>query len=510
MTGSSVLQNWIRTELYDLVPSAVAVIDADYRIVEANKTFEERFGEWEGRRCYEVYKGQKRKCTRCTASRTFKDGKVRSHHEVGMDSRGKEAHYVVHAAPVKQKDGTIPYVVEMSTDVTRQSVLKEELHLEHHFNRAFIEISWDAIVALDNKGKVRLWNPAATEMFGYTLDEVKGRKPPKGVIPEEFADAEARGQVHCVEPETSVVRKDGMTLPVRFCGVLPKHKGRPLGSAAFFQDLREVKHLEREKLEAERLAAVGQTVAGLAHGVKNILTGLEGGLYMMRSGIQKGKNDRVEDGFSMLERNIDRVSHFVRTLLDFSRGREVEVERLDPTVIVHETVALFSEAAAARGVKVRVERRGNVDPAPFDAEGIHTCLSNLVTNAVDACCMSERKKSEVVIRIFEEPDDYPFRNPPEVPPTRIVIEVADNGIGMDYEVKQKVFTNFFTTKGEGGTGLGLLVTRKIVQEHGGSIVVESEQGEGTVFRMVFPRRRLPAAVESNNGGPSRPKERRNG
>ena len=507
MTASSVLQDWIRTELYDLVPSAVAVIDRDYRIVEANSTFEELFGEWEGRRCYEVYKGQKRKCSRCTAAKTFKDGKVRTHHEVGMDRKGKEAHYVVHAAPVQKSDGTIPYVVEMSTDVTRQSALKEELHLEHHFNRAFIDISWDAIVALDNRGKVRLWNPAATELFGYELEDVKGRNPPPGVLPDEFADAEESGLVHCVVPETTVTRKDGKSLPVRFCGVLPRHKGRPLGSAAFFQDLREVKHLEGEKLEAERLAAVGQTVAGLAHGVKNILTGIEGGLYLMRSGLQKGKNDRVQDGFSMLERNIDRVSHFVRTLLDFSRGREVEVERLDPTVIAHETVALFSEAAAARGVKVAVERKGNVEPAPFDAEGIHTCLANLVTNAIDACCMSERKKSEVVVRIFEEPDDYPFRNPPEMPPTRIVMEVADNGIGLDYEVKQKVFTNFFTTKGEGGTGLGLLVTRKIVQEHGGSIVVESEKGKGTVFRMVFPRRRLPAVMGSREDGPSGPEEK---
>ena len=506
MTASSVLQNWIRTELYDLVPSAVAVIDGDYRIVEANSTFEEMFGEWEGRRCYEVYKSRKRKCARCTAARTFKDGKVRTVHEVGMDRKGKEADYVVHVAPVQQTDGPIQYVAVMSTDVTRQRVLKDELHVEHHFNRAFIDISWDAVVALNNKGRVRLWNPAATEMFGYDFEEVKGRKLPPGVMPDEFAETEERGLVHCVVPETNVTRKDGKSLPVRFCGVLPKHKGKPLGSAGFFQDLREVKHLEGEKLEAERLAAVGQTVAGLAHGVKNILTGLEGGLYLMRSGLQMGKNDRVQDGFSMLDRNIDRVSHFVRTLLDFSRGSEPEVQRLDPTVIVHETVALYTEAAAARGVKVSVDRKGNLEPAPFDAEGLHTCLANLVTNAVDACCMSEKKKNDVVVRIFEEPDDYPFRTPPDVPPTRIVIEVADNGIGLDYEVKQKVFTNFFTTKGEGGTGLGLLVTRKIVQEHGGSIVVESEKGKGTVFRMVFPRRRLPAVLESKEGGPSGPEE----
>jgi signal transduction histidine kinase len=103
----------------------------------------------------------------------------------------------------------------------------------------------------------------------------------------------------------------------------------------------------------------------------------------------------------------------------------------------------------------------------------------------------------VVIRVYEEPDEYPFRTPPEIPPTSIVIEVSDNGIGMDYEVKQKVFTNFFTTKGEGeGTGLGLLETRKVVQEHGGTISMESERGKGTVFKMTFPRRKLPAMLHN--------------
>lgn len=220
-------------------------------------------------------------------------------------------------------------------------------------------------------------------------------------------------------------------------------------------------------------------------------------MYLMRSGLAKGKSDRIEDGFSMLERNIERISHFVRTLLDFSRGREPVAERLDPTVIAHEVVALFNEAAAAEGIKLRVVRKGNVEPAPFDAEGIHTCLANLVTNAIDACCLSERPKNEVVIRIFEEPDEYPFRTPPEIPPTSIVIQVTDNGAGMDYEVKQKVFTNFFTTKGEGeGTGLGLLETRKVVQEHGGKISMESERGKGTTFKMTFPRRKLPTMMST--------------
>jgi PAS domain S-box-containing protein len=499
MANQSVLDSFLRERLFDLVPSSIAVINRDFEVVDANKTFEELFGEWHGRHCFEVYKGLKRRCARCRAARAFHNGKVRDYAEVGVDRHGRTAHYVVHVVPVIQKDGSIPYLVEMSTDVTRQRQLGDELSRAHVLNRALIEASGDAVLALDIKGRVTLWNPAAMKLFGWTATEVIGRQPPAGLLPPDHLVSLRRGDLICTVPDMEAPRKDGTTVPVGFCGV-PLLAGEALlGSAAFFHDLREVKQLEQDKLNAERFAAVGQTVAGLAHGVKNILTGLEGGLYFMRSGLERGNDERVREGFEMLTRNIGRVSSFVRTLLDFSRGRALEARLVDPVALAEEAVALFRDAAAREGVTVRVEVEGTVSPAPFDAEGMHTGLSNLVTNAIDACRTSERAEREVMVRLREEADSYPYRVPPEITPTSIVFEVRDNGVGMDYEVKQKVFTNFFTTKGEGGTGLGLLLTRKIVQEHGGTISVESKKDSGTVFRLVFPRRRLPRVAADNQG-----------
>jgi signal transduction histidine kinase len=140
-------------------------------------------------------------------------------------------------------------------------------------------------------------------------------------------------------------------------------------------------------------------------------------------------------------------------------------------------VDLFVEAARADGIEVRAEL-GPVQPAPLDPEAIHDCLTNLVSNALDACQLSEREESHVVVRCRDEGDE-------------LVFEVADDGCGMDREVQKLAFTNFFTTKGSGGTGIGLLLTRKITQEHGGRIAFESTAGEGTTFRLSFPRDRLP-------------------
>jgi signal transduction histidine kinase len=138
---------------------------------------------------------------------------------------------------------------------------------------------------------------------------------------------------------------------------------------------------------------------------------------------------------------------------------------------------LYRDAASRQGIELVFEAGREIGPAPLDPEGMETCLTNLVSNGIDAAVMREDPGGRVVLRTREAEGDLMF-------------EVADNGCGMDWEVKGKVFTTFFTTKGGKGTGLGLLTTRKIVQEHGGRIEVESSPGQGSLFRIRLPRKRL--------------------
>jgi PAS domain S-box-containing protein len=357
------IRKWVEERLFESVPVHIAVIDRDYKIVLANRTFEELFGKWQGRHCWEVYKGRERRCTNCPTELAFADGQVHVRNEVGRDRFGEEAHYLVQVAPIRsRRDGGIPYCIEMSTDVT---------------------------------------------------------------------------QMH---------------------------------------------RLEQEKIEAERLAAVGQTVAGLAHGIKNIITGLEGGMYVMRSGMKKGRQDRIDSGWLMLERNVERISVMAKNLLGFSKGHTPEVCLVDPNDIIREIVELYSDAAAQVGVDLVAGYNEGAPLAHLDPHEIHGCMANLVSNAIDACQMSDKEHGRVEIRTFEQDG-------------ALVLEVVDDGIGMDREVKRKIFTTFFTTKGSSGTGLGLLLIRKVVQEHGGSVSVESEVGKWSRFRIVLPRDRLPEPTD---------------
>jgi signal transduction histidine kinase len=227
---------------------------------------------------------------------------------------------------------------------------------------------------------------------------------------------------------------------------------------------------------------VGQTVSGLAHTIKNILMGLEGGMYMVHSGLNKDDKERTKEGWGILEKNFDKITTLVKDFLSFAKGRRPNVQMIDPNQLIKDIIDLYSDSANQAGIKLIPRLDSNLVPASLDPDGIHTCLTNLVSNALDACVMSEKKNPQIVLSTRQENDT-------------LIFEVSDNGMGMDYNIKQKLFTTFFTTKGGGGTGLGLLTTRKIVQEHGGAIDFESEEGKGSVFRLCFPRKRLPAPMD---------------
>jgi signal transduction histidine kinase len=155
----------------------------------------------------------------------------------------------------------------------------------------------------------------------------------------------------------------------------------------------------------------------------------------------------------------------------------------DPAEIAREVIEMFTPKADELGIQLSFDLAAPIAPAPIDYESMHECLTNLVGNAIDACRTGCNGGPRVMLQVYEKRKT-------------IYYEVTDNGCGMDAEVKKKVFTTFFTTKGLGGTGIGLLMTRKIIQEHGGFIKMETQVEKGTTFRICLPRKRLPKAADA--------------
>ena len=464
--------------LFDRVPCYVQILDRELKVVRANEKQRETFGESEGRYCYEVYKQRATRCHPCPALLAFQDGKVHTSEQVGVTKGGRQTLYVVTAAPLSRGDDEVAHVIEISMDVTAVRTLESQLRAAHALEESLINNSTDGLVAFDAKGRVMVFNPAAEELLKCPAGEAVSGGILHDMFPKKFQEVLAGQRESYHLDEAIVVARDGEEIPVRFSGVALMSDEGPLGSAAFFQDLRPIKLLESEKLEAERLAAVGETVAGLAHSIKNVLQALEGGMYAVRSGLAKKKEERVLKGWQIIEKNFDKVTGLVKDFLSFSKGRLPKTQMVDLNQLVKEVVTLYKDVAHESNVELVADLDNRIQPAALDPSGMHTSLTNLLSNAIDACQLSEKGHGRATIRTREENGV-------------LILEVIDDGCGMDYDVKRRVFTTFFTTKGGGGTGLGLLTTRKIVQEHGGKISLQSEPGQGSTFRIELPRSRLP-------------------
>lgn len=243
---------------------------------------------------------------------------------------------------------------------------------------------------------------------------------------------------------------------------------------------RLVEEKSQRLLEAERLAAVGQTVAGLAHAVKNITGGLTGGMFVLEKGIELRNEKYLKEGWEMVKGNVGRIKAVALDLLNYAKEREPGWELCDPNRPAREVYDLMLPRARELGVILELDLDGALPETWLDPDALHRCLLNLVTNGIDACVGMDCSVAEGRVRIKTAGEEG----------WAVVYQVIDNGCGMDEETRTKVFQRFFSTKGSRGTGLGLMITKKIVDEHGGLIELQSEKEKGTQFTIRLPVREL--------------------
>jgi PAS domain S-box-containing protein len=362
------------------------------------------------------------------------------------------------------------------------AMLEKENARKANFQAKLLKSSHNAIIAADSNWKVVLFNPEAERIFGYKAGEVVGKKNSRELFPLEVAEAivgflaPEPDKINVSWHETTINSRDNQKIPVRFSGTLLYENDEVVGSVAFFHDLTEVKRLEKELVASERLGAIGQTVAGMAHCIKNILHGFKGGSYLVNIGIDRDNTDKLKTGWQAIQRNINRTSDLVLDLLSYSKEREPEYENCFPNEIAADVCDLVKESADEHGIAIVKNFAPSVGEVALDPRIAYRSLLNFVSNAMDACIFDDNiaKQHQVTVRTAIEDDRF------------VLFEVTDNGTGMDDEVKTRLFSTFFSTKGAKGTGLGLLVTSKLIEEHNGIIDVASTLGEGTTFTFRLP------------------------
>ena len=246
--------------------------------------------------------------------------------------------------------------------------------------------------------------------------------------------------------------------------------------------------LVEQRLRSERLAGVGQTVASLSHSIRNILQGMRGGADVVELGLKKKNLGVVNNGWVIVSRNLERIYGLTMNMLAFSKQRRPEIELTNLAPLLDEVVALVSKQYENRGAALINDVPADLPPVPIDGGAIHQAVLNLLTNALDAV---EAQQGVVTLRVeLEEATD------------RVRLSVTDNGVGISPGSRRRLFEPFHSTKGLRGTGLGLVVTKKVVDEHGGTIHVDSQPGAGATFTIELPLIEGHAPHNADTQGPA--------
>ena len=233
-------------------------------------------------------------------------------------------------------------------------------------------------------------------------------------------------------------------------------------------------NITRMKTDRKELITLGQSIALLSHGIKNILEGLEGGAYVVDEGFKDGDMQLAQKGWRIVNKNIFDITDVVQNILYSSKNRPLKYEAVRPGDLLIDSVKLFAEKAAAMDIQLEQRINSAVPEVRLDAAGIRRMLHNLLWNALEACRSDKEKNEHIVIAKTDYYGQHQF-----------MFEISDNGIGMDEATRRNMLEEFFSTKGSAGTGLGLAVVDKVVNKHGGKIEVESEPGKGSTFRIIF-------------------------
>jgi PAS domain S-box-containing protein len=468
---------------FEMMPAYLTILDRDLKIVEANRRFRRDFGDSEGRYCYQVNRHRSERCETCPAERTFRDGQRHGIEEHFTNLSGQAVSLLVYTTPIRNEAGEITHVMKMATDITEIKVLQNQLRDSRERYRQLFEEVPCYISIQDPNLQIVEANRRFREDFGDSLGKkchqvYMHRTDPcvPCAVKQTFEDG------HSHQSEEVVTSREGehvnvlvSTAPVR------NTEGQIKSVIEMSTNITQIRQLQSQ------LASLGLVISSISHGIKGLLTSLDGGVYLVNTGLSKNDRKRFEQGWKMVERNITRIRRMVLDLLYYAKDRVPEWEPISALAVAEEVCEVMRGKAGELNIEFRCEFDREAGEFDVDAKAVRALLINLAENAMDACRVDSKKPNhQVRIGMKGYPD-------------RIEFEVADNGIGMDQETRERAFGLFFSSKRGNGTGLGLFISNKIAQAHGGQIELESEPNRGTRLRVKLPRKRpVPAGDAAKN------------
>jgi FixJ family two-component response regulator/nitrogen-specific signal transduction histidine kinase len=457
---------------FNEMPCFVSIHNRDLKVVAVNQLYRDRLGDKTGANSWEVYTAENGNHAKCPSAETFKNQKGQQAKAVIKYANGNQTPVIVHTAPIRNQTGEIELVVEIAADVAEVKRLKEELiQTQQRYQQLFDEVPC-YISVQDNQFRLTAANRRFKEDFDvalgsscYEIYKHRDTPCPNCPVVKTFEDEKSH------QAEMVVTSKSGESYNVLiWTAPLRNAAGQVTHVMEMSTNITQVRQLQ------DHLSSLGLKISSISHGIKSLLTGLDGGVYLVDTGFAKKDQARVEEGWDAVKITVSRIRKMVQNILFFAKERELKWERISAFDFAGDVAAGLEPKIKVQGVEFECKFDPTMGDIEIDAGVVRIALINILENALDACLEDEVKKAHKIIFGAGRDQDHIF------------FEITDNGIGMDRETRENLFTLFFSSKGNKGTGLGLFITKKIIEQHGGKISVVSSPGVESRFRIVLPKR----------------------
>ena len=481
--GSETQKEYYRKVL-DSLGRRLFVVSPDLRILAGNRPATKLGGpEVIGKKCHEYFYGEKAPCSSCPVPEvlTSRHRVVRRMTDAGGGQRKSEC---LQATPIFDGE-EIEAVTVLDIDLVHLHSLESELTRSNAFLRNLIMSSVDGIIASDMKGRILIFNEAASKISGYTIDEaltslnIRDFYPGDGAreVMRKLRSDDYGGKGKLQSCEVDYQRKDGAVFQIRLSAAIVYDGDREVASVGFFYDVREKMEMERklektriQLLQAEKMASLGKLAAGVAHQLNNPLGGIT--LYAQLMQEEYALEEAAKEDLNRIIEDAERCRNTVRELLEFARQTRQEIRLNDLNHAISRTLFLLENQVLFHNIEIIKSLEPNLPKVPSDIQQLNHVFMNIILNAAEAM------EGTGQLRVETLPADNGCS---------VLIRISDTGPGIPEDVLTHIFDPFFTTKEEGkGTGLGLSLVYGIIENHNGRIWAESKVGEGTTFTIELP------------------------
>lgn len=467
-------KDWEST--FDSVKDIIALYDKDQRLIRCNKALFEGLNvkpeKIIGKKCFEIFNQIKKEdLSKCAVMEMAEIMKPVTN-EIEVLCLG--GIYSISSFPRFDNNGEFVGTIQIMKDITERKQIEKQF-------RSVFDNSADGIIAIDKQGIIRLFNPAAERLFGYTVAEVTGQNI-KMLMPEPYQSehdgylkryiSTGKGHIIGIGPrEVEGLCRDGATFSMELA-VTEMNLGEKRMFIGIVRDITRRKAMEKNIRESYKMASLGTLTAGVCHEVLNPLNIISSYAQLLLTDTKEGSE--TEQDLKKILEEVGRIVKITDNLLRFSRREKLETGEVEINSLLEKTISIIEPEIKLENIKLLTRFENGLPEIMANSDELRQVFLNLIMNARDA--MPEGGKLTISTRRIEKQGN-PF----------VSIKFKDTGEGISVKNLNSVFDPFFTTKKEGkGTGLGLSISHGIIENHGGEISVNSKEGKGTTFTIDLP------------------------